>query len=435
MNDQKKPAIVILGGGFGGAYCAQALEELLKKDQADIVLIDRNNYFIFYPLLVEAGTGSLEPRHAVVSTRNFLKRATFCMAEVTGIEFEQQRVCCRIQGNEQVQWNDYDHLVLALGSVTNLPDIPGLREYGFEMKSLTDAVALRDRAILLMEMAESAADTVERRALLHFVVVGGNFTGVEAAGEFDVFLKKAARYYENVRPADCQVTLVEISDRILTAVDQDLSEYATEHMRRRGMDIRLETTVSRIEPSHVVLNTGETLHAHTVVWCAGIAPSRLIAQLPIPVDDRGYILCENDLRVQELENVWAIGDCAVNVDENGKPYPATAQHAVGEARVAARNIARVLNGDSAQPCKLSSKGALAALGCRTAVAKVFGIKLSGFPAWFLWRTVYLFKMPGWARRLRVALEWTMDLLFRRDYVQLGVHRVREAGSGRSEPNA
>ena len=410
MSNTSKPTIVIVGGGFGGAYCAQALEKVLEKDEAEIVLIDRNNYFIFYPLLVEAGTGSLEPRHAVVPIRNFLKRITFRMAEIAGIDFESRRIFYRVHGGDEAQSIGYDQLVISLGSVTSVPDIRGLHEHGFEMKSLTDAVALRDRAVQLLELAEATDDPVERRALLHFVVVGANFTGVEVAGEFDVFLKEGARYYKNIRSSDCQITLIELSDRILAALDQDLSQYAAEHMRRRGIDIRLKTTVSTIEPDHVTLNNGEELRAQTVVWCAGIAPNRLIERLPLPVDERGYIVCESDLRVKHYDNVWAIGDCAVNIDPKGNAYPATAQHAVAEARFAAKNIARVIRDQNTRPCSLPSRGALAALGCRTGVAKLFGVKLSGFAAWFLWRTVYLFKMPGWARRLRVALDWTMDLL-------------------------
>jgi len=397
----------------------------------EIVLIDRNNYFIFYPLLVEAGTGSLEPRHAVISIRKFLHRTIFRMAEVDGVDFEGRRVSYRVRGSRRTQFVAYDHLVIALGSVTRLPDVPGLRDFGFQMKSLTDAVGLRDRAIQLLEMADATTDPALRRALLNFVVVGGNFTGVEVAGEFDLFFKQASRYYKNVQPSECRVTLIEVAGRILGALEEELSEYAVRRLRRRGIDVRLETSVAAIAEEHVTLSTGETLPARTVVWCAGIAPNPLIGQLPLPVDKRGYILCEKNLRVQGFEHVWAIGDGAVNEDPKGRAYPATAQHAVGQARHAARNIAQVLKGGNATPCTLSSKGTLAALGCRTAVASVFGLKLSGFPAWFLWRAVYLFKMPGWARRLRVALDWTVDLFFRRDYVQLGVHRLKDGDSERN----
>jgi NADH dehydrogenase len=420
----KEPTrVLILGGGFAGAYCAQQLERRVPRDgSVEILLIDRRNYFVFYPLLVEAGTGSLEPRHAVVALREFLRDTRFRMGTVHDIDFEGRTVHLTEDMPAQKRSLAYDHLVIALGSVTNLPPVPGLREYGFELKQLRDAVALRDRAIQLLERADAIEDPDMRRALLHFVVVGGSFTGVEAAGEFDVFLREASRGYANVRADDCRITLVEMQEQILPALDPDLGAYAAEQLERRGVRILTGQTVSALHEDHVICDDGTRLDTRTLIWAAGIAPPPLIAHLDLPVDERGYILCARDLRVQGSAHVWAIGDCAVNIDEDGRPYPATAQHAVRQAEVAAKNIAAVLRGGEVGSCDIAPRGTLAALGCRTAVARIFNIKLSGFPAWFLWRTVYLFKMPGWARRLRVALDWTMSLLFRRSYVQLGIHQ-------------
>ncbi len=415
--------IVILGGGFAGAYCAQALERTLRGLNAEVVLIDRHNYFVFSPLLIEAGTGSLEPRHAVVPMRAFLRTADFRMAEVCGISLDEKVVMYQLQESEAVERIGYDHLVIALGSVTRLPDVPGLREHGWEMKSLSDAVALRDRAISMLELAEATNDPQKRREMLHFVVVGGNFTGVEVAGEFDVFLRHAARQYRHVGQESCAITLIELSDTILGALGEDLSAFAARHLRRRGIDIRLNTTVTEVEPHRARLSDGHSLAARTVIWCAGLEPNPLIGELQVPRDERGYILTERDLRVQGMDNVWAIGDAAVNLDGEGQAYPATAQHAVRQGAHLARNLAAALEGRPLKPCNISSKGALAALGCRTGVAKVFGISVSGFPAWWLWRTVYLLKMPGLSRKVRVALDWTIDLIFSRDYVQLGVHRA------------
>ena len=419
-----KQKIIILGGGFGGAYCAQILERKLVKERAEIILIDRNNYFLYYPLLIEAGTGSLEPRHAVVSIRSFLKHTTFIMGEVVHVSSEDQKVYYQLFDSDITQELECDQLVISIGSVTNLPDIPGLKSFGYEIKSLSDAVFLRDRAIQLLETANALTDPIEKKALLHFVVVGANFTGVEVAGEFDVFLKEASKVFSNVDANECKISLIELSKRILPALDEDLSYYAMSRLQKRGIDILLETTVKNVDEEQVILDDGEILKTHTVVWCAGIAQNPLIKNLPFPLDQRGYILCEDNLQVKGYQNVWAIGDCAVNPDSEGKPYPATAQHAVGQGKHLARNLVRVLQNKPTIPCNLSSQGALAALGCRTAVAKIFGIKLSGFTAWFLWRTVYLFKMPGMARRVRIALDWTMELLFKRDFVQLGVHRKK-----------
>jgi NADH dehydrogenase len=431
-----KPRIVILGGGFGGAYCAQALDRAVRQGRADVTVVDRNNYFVFYPLLVEAGTGSLHPRHAVVAIRSFTGTCAFRMGAIEEIDLAGRAVSFRIDGSDKADCIPYDHLVLALGSVSRLPPVPGLREHGNEIKSLGDAVALRDHAIRLLEMADATPDRARRRALLHLVVVGGNFTGVEMAGEFHVFMRQACRSYPNLDPRDCRVTLIEIAGRILPALDEDLSSYAARKMRDWGIEILLDTATAAIEDDGVILESGRRLDTHTVIWCAGIAPNPLIADLDVPVDGNGYILCDPDLRVRGRDNVWAIGDCAVNVDPEGKGYPATAQHAVRQGKHLARNLLRAASGKEAVPFVYNSLGALAALGCRTGVAKVLGLKLSGFAAWFLWRTVYLLKMPGFARKVRLALDWTLDLLFRRDFVQLGVHRANgskeRSGKGRHE---
>jgi NADH dehydrogenase len=423
MADDRRTRVVVLGGGFAGAICAQQLEKRLHGRDVELVLLDQNNYFVFTPLLIEAGTGSLEPRHAVVSIRSFLKRTLFRQAEVLDIDTQRRRVRYRVIGQEGDAELAWDHLVLALGSVTHKPDVPGLAQHAFDIKGLADAVALRDRAIQLLERAEAAEDTATRRALLRFVIVGANFSGVELAGEFLAFLQEASRRYPRVDADDCSVTLVELSDRILSALDAELGDYARRTLERRGVDLRLENTVSAIHEDHVDLKEGGSVPTHTVVWCAGIAPPPVLREVGLPVDDKGYVVCDATLRVRGLEGVWGVGDCAVNVDPAGEVYPPTAQHAVREGKQVGRNIERTLQGRSPQPLRYRAAGSLAALGCRTGVARVFGVKLSGFPAWFVWRTVYLMKMPGWSRRLRVAWDWTADLFFRRDYVSLGIHRV------------
>jgi NADH dehydrogenase len=309
-----------------------------------------------------------------------------------------------------------------MGSVTRMPDVPGLAEHGHEIKSLTDAVALRDRAIEMLEAANLEPDPARRRSMLHFVIVGGNYTGVEVAGEFQAFFSEARRQYPALRRDDYRITLVELRDRILPALGDDLANYAAEKMDERGIDIRTGESVECIEAASATLSGGDVLLTRTVIWCAGVAPPPLVARMRLPVDDRGYIECERDLRVRGFDNVWAIGDCAVNRDADGHPYPATAQHAVKQAKHAAKNIQRVLSGEPTEPCDIRTTGSLAALGCRTAVADVLGVKVAGFAAWWLWRTVYLLKMPGWGRRLRIAADWTLDLLSRRELVQLGVHR-------------
>jgi NADH dehydrogenase len=264
--------VVILGGGFAGAYCAQALERRSKGMPLDILLLDRHNYFIFYPLLVEAGTGSVEPRHAVVSIRAFLRSASFKMADVVSLDAAARTIQCRIGGEAAPQSIPYDHLVLALGSHTRLPDVAGLARHAQEMKSLTDAVWLRDRAIQHLEEADATQDASRRKALLRFVVVGGNFTGVEVAGELQVFLHKACRRYRNVRRDEIGITLVELAARILPALDSDLAEYAARRLRGRGIELRLNASLTSVQEDRVVFTTGEELPCRSVIWCAGIQP-------------------------------------------------------------------------------------------------------------------------------------------------------------------
>jgi NADH dehydrogenase len=419
--------ILVLGGGFGGAYLAKALERRVSPHLARVELVDRRNFFVFTPLLVEAGTGSVEPRHTVVSLRSFLGRSGFRMGEVEAVDPDRRRARFRPASADTAgagpaaEELPYDHLVLALGSVTRLPPVPGLAERGWELKSLGDAVALRDRAIRLLEQADGTEDPELRRELLHFVVVGANFTGVEVAGEFLDFLRAASRSYPRVGRDECAVTVVEREARVLGALDPGLAERGRRQLERLGVRFLLNESAREIREREIVLASGPALPTRTVVWCAGIAPPPLLGTMGLPLDERGYLLCDPTLRVRGRPDVWAIGDCAVTTDPDGRPHPATAQQAVREGARLAANLARVLAGREPRPLAYRTAGSLAALGSRRGVGVVFGIPVSGWFAWWLWRTVYLWKMPGVGRRLRVALDWTLASLFRRDYVQLGIH--------------
>lgn len=427
---QARPKIVILGGGFGGAYCARQLEKRLRSHEAEITLINRRNYFVFTPLLVGAGTGALEPRHAVVPLRRFLKRTCLLTAEVTDINLAERDVVMQtFLGKRSLR--QYDHLVLALGSVTRLPDVPGLRSYGFGMKNLADAIALRDRAVGLLELANETQDPEEKKLLLTFVVVGANYTGVEVAGEYKEFLTEATRIYRNISREDIRVVLIEMKPRILPALDQELAQYASDRLSKRGVELRLNETVTRIDGHSAELKSGEFVPTSTVIWVAGVAQNPLLIDLDLPQNDGGYLACEPDLRVKDCENIWALGDNAANPDAEGNPYPPTAQHAIREGLAMADNIIRILRGKSTQPFRYRSQGMMAPLGRHQAVARILGMKLSGFPAWFVWRTFYLFKMPGFGRSLRVMLDWTLDLFFRRDHVQLGIHGTHHPSTGQA----
>ncbi|MBI1293009.1 hypothetical protein GC173_17500 [bacterium] len=414
------PRIVILGGGFAGAWCARRLARELPT--ADILVIDVHNYFVFHPLLVEAGVGHLEPRHVVVPLRSFFnRRVRFRMAEVEGVDAEARQVRYRVKGEADARVTPYDHLVLAMGSVTFFPDTPGLRENAFQVKSLGDAVSLRDRVVQLMERANLVEDAEERRRLLRLVVVGGSFTGVETAGEFQDFLHKGTSFFRNLTPSDAEVVLIERGPRILPALQPSLASYAHQRLGARGVRIVTEKTLRSVEPGSITLDSGEVIAAETLVWCAGIAQNPRARTLPFSQDQRGFLLAAADGRLTGQANVWGIGDGTVNPRPGGGTYPPTAQAAVRLGEAVARNIAAAVKGKPTQPIDFPDLGSLCVLGGQDAVAQFFGIRLAGFLAWWMWRTVYLMKMPGIGRKARVALDWTIALFFRIDVVQLGLH--------------
>lgn len=416
----EKKRIVVIGGGFGGAYAAQFLAKQRLMD-TEVVLIDRQNFLLFYPLLIEAGVGQLEPRHVTVPIRSFLgKSAQFLMAEVQHIDLVQQQVTLQVDALPSRTLH-YDHLILAPGSVTRFPAIPGLAEHSFQLKSLQDSIEFRDRGIQLLEKANTIEDREDRAAVLRIVIVGSNFSGIELAGEYQEFLESQARNYPNIDPEDIQVVVIEYAGRILPAIDADLADFARKHLERRGLVIRTQCSLTDVQADQVTLTTGEVLRTQTTVWCAGIAPSPLLQLAPgLPLNDRGYIVCDPTTRVQGYENVWAVGDSAFIPDKDGQPYVATAQNASRQGPVAGRNVLHSIRHEPLVPFRFDSLGSLAAIGCRTAVARLMGIKLHGFPAWFMFRTIYLMKMPSWSRRVRIMIDWTLSLFFRQEPVQLGV---------------
>ena len=433
----RKKQVVILGGGFGGSYCARTLEKRLRHagDDVDILLIDRNNYFIFYPLLVEAGIGGLQPKHAVVSIRQFAgRRVRFAMGEVKRVDFQSRTVTYEVVGEDDPdEWctAEYDHLVVALGTVTLQPPIPGLREFGYEMKTMVQAIALRDRVVQLLEQASAIDDQAKRRALLHMVVVGGGYTGIETAGEYQHYMKTAAKRYPRLSPDDVKMTVIDRSDRIMKVLDESLSKWSTDHLVERGIDLRLRAEVAEIHEDHQILKDGTRLDSYTLVWAAGIAPNPLLKTLikdgEIECDHHGYMVCHPDGRVKGPPDVWGVGDSAVNYDRHGNPNPATAQAALREGVAVGKNVAHVLRGEPTEKLDFVDLGQIAAFGRFDAVAQLLGkFKFKGFIAWFLFRSTYLAKMPGFFRKVSVAVDWTMDLVSRRDYVQFGVHRVVRA---------
>ena len=430
----EKRRVVVLGAGFGGATCAAELVRRLPKG-SEVVVIDRNNYTLYYPLLIEAGVGTLEPRHVTVPFRAQVPAADFRMAEVLSVDVDHKRVHYRVIGGGEDSVR-YDHLVYSLGSVTKVPtNIPGLKERGFELKSLVDAIALRDRGIRLLELANTLKTTEERHALLTFVVVGANFTGTELAGEYHAFMQDAARRYPNVRRTEVRTVLLEFADRILGGTSEGLAEWCVKTLEKRGVDIRTGDTITEVGEDFAQTKGGERIATHTVVWAAGIAPNPTIEEWEVfPTNDKGYIECERDLRVKGLDGVWAIGDSAAVDSPDGKLYGATAQNASRQGPLAARNIVATLAGEELKTFDFSPLGSFAAIGHKQAAAQVFGRELRGFLGWVMYRGVYLMKMPTFKLKVRLIGDWIGELLIPHEPVQVGVHDEREGKvPGDAEP--
>ena len=425
MAEKRPLRVVVLGGGFAGAYVAKHLFDKNLGLDVEVIIIDRNNYFVFYPLLVEAGTGSLEPRHCTVPIREFASRSELLMGEVTGLDAASNKVQFQLCGDDTTREIEYDHLVIALGSVTRiLPDkiCTGIREHAFEVKHMSDAVAIRDRAVELLELANATDDIEEKRRLLHFVVVGGNVTGIEVVGELEVFVRSATSMYANIKPEDCSFTVIELSPEILPILPKKLIQWSTEKLENRGIRLWTGKSVKQVHADHVVTSEDEKVPCSTVIWTAGIAPNPVLQEFKdLTLNTHGGVDCEPTYRVKDHENIWALGDCAGVPGVDGKPMPPLAQIAIRQAKQLAGNIAAAHRHEELENGDVSVLGILVPLGRHQGVMNFKGIRVEGFFAWAMWRAIYLTKMPGLGRKFRVLLDWTINCFSRRDYVQLGMN--------------
>ena len=423
----ERPVIAIVGGGFAGTSVAQSLEHRLRADEAEIVLLSRNNYTLFTPMLPEVTSGELEVRHVVTPIRAQLRRTQFLLCEVGAIDVERRTVAYRHVLTGLTGTIAYDQLVLALGSHTSTFGIPGVAEHSWALKTLEDADALRNRLVWLLELADTLDDRAHRRRLLTVVVVGGGFTGVETAGEIHELFRSVLHFYRRLSLSDVRMVLVEGGPTLLAGLPPQMGTYSRRILERRGVEVITGDGVTSVDERGIALQSGKRIESETVIWSAGVAPSPTVADLPLPKTKRGNIVTEPDMRVAAARGVWAIGDCAAIPDGDGGVYPMTAQHAIREGPHLAANIASDLRGLPATPFHYRTLGMMAALGGRRAVAQLPGNRvLTGFPAWFLWRTYYLLRLPGLDRRLRVAFDWTLELLFPRDIAELRVERPSTA---------
>ncbi|HEX6813608.1 MAG TPA: NAD(P)/FAD-dependent oxidoreductase [Planctomycetota bacterium] len=419
--------IVILGGGFGGMYAAMELERIFADDpHVRITVVNQDNFLLFTPMLHEVAASDLDLTHIVSAARKLLSHAEFVNGEVRAVDLERREVVVahgEEGGRHRLQ---YDHLVLGLGSVTNFYGLPGLESGAFTMRTLGDAIALRNRLIASMEEANVVADPDRRARLLTFVVAGGGFAGVETIAAINDFARETRRYYPGLREGDIRMVLVHSGDRILPELSPRLGVYAQDKLAARGVEIRLETRVKGLGEVGVQFGDGEVLPSRTLVWTAGTSPHPLLATLTCP-KQKGRIAVDATMAVPGCPGVWSLGDCAAVPDlVRGGTCPPTAQHATRQGTVLAGNIAAAIRGERLREFRFRMLGQLAALGRRSGVAQILGLRFSGFVAWWLWRAIYLLKLPGFERKVRVALDWSLDLLFTKDLVMCPSDRAPAA---------
>lgn len=421
MNSTSSRRIVILGGGFGGVFAAKHLAARAGQD-AQVELISRHNFFVFQPLLSEVAGGSIQPSDSVSPLRAFLPGVKVRVAEIRKIDFAAKTVHVTAgQGNE-ITIVTYDQLVIALGQVVDLSRTPGLSDRAFVMKDVMDAFRIRNHVLQCLEDADTETDPARKARLLTVIGVGGGFTGVETIGEVQDLIRNSLKYYRNIRPEEIRIVLIQHGSRIMPELPERLATYSADKLRRRGIEILLNTGVNKATISGVETDGGETIDAATIIAAIGNAPSPLMLSLSVPLE-RGKIVVDRCLRVQGLDDVWALGDNAHiplgDPNEPGVTYaPPLAQFAVREAKVLAKNILAHLRGDTPQPFEYRSLGTMASLGARTGVADVLGVKITGFLAWAAWRAFYLSLLPSIRTRIRVAMDWTLDLIISRNIAQV-----------------
>ena len=399
---QARGGTLIAGGGFAGAYVARYLGE------RGATIVSPENFMLFTPMLPEAASGTLEPRHVVVPLRLMCPQAELLLGRLTALDTAGRRAT--VDGFDV----EYEQLVLALGSVARTLPIPGLAEHGLGFKDLADAIHLRNHVLRRLEAAAMNPDASVRE--LTFVFVGAGYAGVEALAELSDLVSDAIRYYPELRDRPQRWVLVDAAPKILPEIPSRLGEYAAKQLARRGIEIRVGTTLESLDDESAVLSGGERIPTATLVWTAGVRANPLLASLGLPLDDRHRVRVDETLRVEGVEDVWALGDCAgVPNQASAEPDPPTSQHALRQARRLAKNLT-----GTPQPYRYRSLGQVATLGRYKGIAAVFNLRLTGFLGWFVTRTYHLYQLPLLSRKLRVVVDWTVSLLFRRDIAELGM---------------
>jgi NADH dehydrogenase len=417
---QGRRRVVILGGGFGGVSAARRFEQLLPwTPWLDVTLVSQRNHLLFTPMLAEVAAGSVEAGNVGVPLRAACPRTRFRRAEVLGVDPDRRVV--HLRRGDALEALPYDHLVLALGAVPNFRDLPGVAANALTLATLEDARRLRDHVLGRLEQADHESDPAERRRWLTFVVAGGGFAGTEAVASLFDLVHSVLRYFPRVRASDPRFVLVHSRGRILPELGDKLAGYASGKLVARGIELRLGVTVAGADADGVRLSDGEWLAARTLVWAAGTRPSPVSlvtgrGSVRLAVPGGGAVPVDRTLRVRGTDDIWAVGDCArvPDLSRRGASCPPTAQHAVRQGRAVADNVIAAMSGATPEPFRFRGLGFLVPLGRQSAAAELRGMRFSGLPAWLLWRGVYLWKLPGPQKRLRVLVDWTVELLFPRD---------------------
>src|ERR1700722_2521410 len=409
--------VLILGAGFAGIHVVMKLERLFHRDSnIEITLVSRDNFVLFTPMLHEVAASDLDMTAIVNPVRKMLRRAQFVASDVESIDLKKRQVTVSHGFRRHKHALDYDHLVLALGSVTNFFGLEGLEARALTMKSLEDATKLRSRMLAHLEEADPPCSKVPRSSLLTIVVAGGGFAGVETVGGMYDFMMHAIRSYSNLRPDMVRIVLVHPGEHLLPELGERLGRYTQDKLVKRGIEVRTGVKVTNISDEGVVLSDGSFISTMFVVGTAGTSPSPQVSSLPCQ-KRCGRVITLPAFGVEEWPGVWALGDCARVPDGKGGFHPPTAQHALRQDKTLGGNIAAAIKGTQKKDFSFSTIGQLAAIGHRVGVARIFGVQFSGFLAWWMWRTVYLSKLPHWEKRVHVALGWTFDLIFSKDTVQ------------------
>ena len=436
---RNKKKIVILGGGFAGVECARQLEsEFGDNSEIELVMISEDNFLLFTPMLPQVASGMIETRHIVLPIRTICQKTKFYEGRIKNIDPFGKLVNLWGTGDKRSVSIHYDFLVVALGSETNFFGMADVEKNAYTMKTLNDAVVLRNRIIDMLEQAENETNPILRKSFLNFVVAGGGFAGIETAGELMDLILDARKHYPNIHKDDLKVIVIEALPMILPGFNEKLAEFAKQKLIERGIDIKLQTAITSFDGNEVTTklldqnpkdsvdeSKVDSIITKTLIWTAGVTPVNTIKRSMLKTD-RGKVIINDYLEVQDFPGVFAIGDCALFLNpETKRPYPPTAQIAEAQAKTAAKNLTALIKNSEKEKFEYHSKGQMAIIGKRSGIATFLGMNISGFWAWLIWRNVYLSKIPTFDKQVRVFLDWTIDLFFDRDISRLKMMKREE----------